>query len=132
MTTPQEKTRFTSQQPMIATEKDCKGRWFDGNNGEHFRCHLCGYKLQPGEHFRWIYTNNLPRYGGNPIVCKLCDGSNEDVIERWKSLCDQWQKDKNEKYWSFVRREQQSVDARCNTTMNALVAELINEAERRR
>jgi hypothetical protein len=46
-----------------------------------------------GDYWRWIFTNNLSGYGGNPMVCEACDGINEEVIARWKQLVDRWEAD---------------------------------------
>ncbi len=93
--------RFTNQKPRIATEQECKAKWGGGKPGEFFRCGLCGYKFKVGDYWRWVYTNNIPSYGGNPMVCESCDG--DGVIERWKELLDQWKKDKKGRYWYFTR-----------------------------
>jgi hypothetical protein len=100
---------FTDQKPRIATEEDCAAKWNGGKPGEFFRCGLCGYKFKPGDHWRWVYTNHLRGYGGNPMVCQVCDGANEEVIARWKELTDQWKADKEGKYWRFVKHERETV-----------------------
>lgn len=48
-----------------------------------FRCGLCGCKFEAGNTARWVKTNQLDRYRGDPFVCETCDGP--DVIEKWKS-----------------------------------------------
>ena len=101
--------KFTDQKPMIATEKDCQGRWKGGNNGKYFRCHFCGHKFKPGDQYRWIYTNDLSGYGGNPFVCQQCDDTTENVIAKWKLLVDQWHADSTTKYWSFIAQERNRV-----------------------
>jgi hypothetical protein len=105
---------FTDQKPRIATEKECKANWGGGKPGEFFRCHVCGHRFRPGDKFRWVYTNHLRGYGGNPMVCEACDGTNEEVIARWKKLVDQWKDDRNGKYWWFVKYERSTVDPREN------------------
>jgi hypothetical protein len=87
---------FTDQKPWIATEKDCALNWGGGGKGARFRCGLCGYKFKPGDTVRWQFTNNIPHYGGNPLVCSTCDGP--DIIDKWKAHCDSFKLFK-EKYW---------------------------------
>lgn len=92
---------FTDQQPRKATREDLTARWLGGNPGEYFRCCLCGYKFKLGDYWRWVYTNHVPYAGGNPIVCEKCDGTNEEVAEKWKKM----RKEVRTKYWYFfVRR----------------------------
>lgn len=95
---------FTDQQPRIATEKEIKMDWGGGANGKYFRCYLCGYKFKVGDYWRWVFSNNVSGAGGNPLVCKTCDGSNEEVIAKWKVQCQEYQEIiKGAKYWWFNR-----------------------------
>ena len=84
---------FTDQKPKIATKKDCEMEWSGGKNGKYFRCYMCGYKFVEGDYWRWVYTNDIPDAGGNPLVCKECDGP--DVRERWRTH----KKELRTKYW---------------------------------
>jgi len=83
---------FTNEKPVVATKEYCITRWMGGEG--NFRCGICGYKFKENDVFRWIYTNDLPGYNGNPLVCEKCDGP--DVIERWKKLVDEFN---SSKYW---------------------------------
>lgn len=93
---------FTDQKPFTATAEDCKRDWACGKPGEHFRCGLCGHKFVTGDVVRWQFTNNLPGYGGNPFVCKPCDGP--DVVEKWKALVNEWKLTRNDDRFATVRR----------------------------
>lgn len=91
-------TSFTDGIAQLADKQKLSCNWSGGKPGERFRCALCGYKFVLHDYFRWVYTNGLSdgRYGGNPLVCFSCDG--EDVVERWKKLCDEYYSDK---FWRF-------------------------------
>ena len=89
---------FTDGKPFVATTEDCQRAWSGGKHGIYFRCYLCGHKFKPGDIVRWQYTNNIKGAGGNPMVCRACDG--QDVIRRWKELHDDWNSDK---FWWFRR-----------------------------
>lgn len=92
---------FTDQKPRIATAEACKQTWGGGKDGKYFRCYLCGHKFEVGDQYRWVYTNNVKGAGGNPMVCKACDGTNEEVISKWKTMCEE----AITKYWSFTRHD---------------------------
>ena len=87
---------FTDQKPLIVTVDDVKRNWGGATDGSKFRCSICGHRFQAGDYYRWVYTNNLQGYGGNPFVCKSCDGP--DVIEKWKAHCEEWKQIK-ERFW---------------------------------
>jgi len=67
-----------------ATEKEVKARWSGGRPGEFFRCYFCGHKFKEEDLWRSVYTNDIPKANGNPLVCENCDG--DDVVERWISI----------------------------------------------
>jgi hypothetical protein len=89
---------FIDGKPHIADETTCAAPWGGIKGGRRFRCYLCGYRFLVGDQYRFVYTNIIPgHYSGNPLVCVRCDG--DDVIERWKELCDEaW----SEKFWWFT------------------------------
>jgi hypothetical protein len=93
---------FTDQKQRIATKADCKYPWYSRRGGEDFRCGLCGYKFKPGDKWRWIYTNHTTAWG-NPLICKDCDGTDEEVIKKWKALHNEYQKLKEGRLWWFIR-----------------------------
>ena len=91
---------FTDGKQFVATEHHCQLRWSGARPGVRFRCGICGHKFEPGDVVRFVYTNNLPGYGGNPLVCATCDGP--DVIARWKALCDEAA---SPRFWLFFGGE---------------------------
>ena len=93
---------FTDQKPFIATKRDCGLRWSGGENGRNFRCYLCGHKFIPGDVVRWVFTNHVKEVGGNPLVCEVCNDTNEKVIEKWKKLIEDFRSDK---FWWFRKGE---------------------------
>lgn len=93
---------FTDGKPFVATEENCKAMWSCGKNGKYFRCYLCGHKFIPGDIVRWQFTNNVPGAGGNPLVCEKCDGTPEEVIEKWKKM----NEEVKEKFWWFSRYDE--------------------------
>jgi len=97
---------FTTQKPMVATEDDCKAPWSGGKNGKNFRCYFCGHKFFPGDYYRWIFTNNTPGAGGNPLTCKSCDdGDRDKMVEKWKSLCKRAREEDSTMWWFRKQRE---------------------------
>lgn len=90
---------FLDGYPRIATEKDVTANWYGGRRGANFRCALCGHKFTVGEYWRCVYTNGTPGAGGNPLVCIACDGTNEEVIAKWRAMIDE----ARTKYWFFTR-----------------------------
>lgn len=79
---------FTSQEPQIATKEDLTAPWSGRKDGSHFYCRICGYQFAEGSIWRWVHCTKvgLP----NIMICATCDG--DDVVERWKALCDEWDK----------------------------------------
>ena len=94
---------FTDQKPRIATREDVHARWSGGATGKYFRCALCGHKFKVGDTWRFVYTNDTPGAGGNPLVCETCDGTREKVIEKWKALKIEFD---NPKFWRFKRNRE--------------------------
>lgn len=86
---------FTDQKFRRATEHDLKANWSGGKNGIFFKCHLCGYKFQLNDYWRWVYNN---KGGANILVCEKCDCV--DVIDKYNDLYKEF---KSEKFWSFRR-----------------------------
>jgi len=85
----------------IATDEVCALPW-NGHRSK-FRCNLCGHRFKPGDSFRFVYTNDMRRAGGNPLVCEACDG--EDVRERWAALWEEWRSVKDGKFWWFAAKD---------------------------
>lgn len=88
---------FTDGKPWTVTEEETHLAWAGGANGKYFRCNLCGHRFKAGDRARFQFTNNVPGAGGNPLVCRNCDGP--DVVERWKQMCI----DARTKFWWFNR-----------------------------
>lgn len=92
---------FTNGKPFVVTADDTKKPWSGGKGGEYFRCYLCGHKFEAGDVARWQHTNDVPGAGGNPMVCQKCDGTREEVIEKWKSIHAEY---KSPRFWTMRRR----------------------------
>ena len=90
---------FLRGEVQIATAENLKAPWLGAPNGKYFKCSLCGYKFQLGDPWRCIYTNDIPGAGGNPLVCKDCYKSKEDVVQKWTQMI----KESETKYWYFTR-----------------------------
>lgn len=88
---------FLDGKPRVATEQDCQTRWHGMPLGEGFRCNLCGHRFKVGDIFRFVFTNDTPGAGGNPLVCEKCDGP--DVKERWAAMV----AEARERFWFFTR-----------------------------
>lgn len=90
---------FTNGKPHVATAEDLKRPWGGKRDGSRFRCYLCGHRFKAGDTYRWQFTNDVSGAGGNPLVCKACDGP--DVIEHWKAM----HAESREKWWWFIDQE---------------------------
>ena len=77
---------FTDQKPHVVEVADLTRPWGGFRDGRRFRCYLCGHRFKEGDTYRWVYSNGVPGAGGNPMVCVSCDGTNEEVIERWRAM----------------------------------------------
>jgi hypothetical protein len=90
-----------------ATERDTKARWNGGQPGELFRCGFCGHKIQEGENYLILYTNDLKGAWGNPLVCyHHLDGDYadlEELRERWAAQHKEFRalRDGNNFWWFF-------------------------------
>ena len=86
----------------VVTREIIDQPWMGGKNGKYFRCALCGHKFVVGDTFRAVFTNNISGAGGNPLIGECCDGTDEQVIDKWRQM----HKDIKEKYWWFNRRQE--------------------------
>lgn len=77
---------FLDQKPFVVAAKHMKLPWSGGKDGVYFRCCLCGYRFQVGDVARWQYTNDVSGAGGNPLVCQACDGTKEQIVDKWKKM----------------------------------------------
>ena len=96
---------FTDQKPRIATKEDLKAPWGGYKDGRNFRCVLCGYRFKIGDYWRWQYTNSTPGAYGNPIVCKKCDGTKEEIEDRMRTLYREAKEIKERMWWFFRSRD---------------------------
>lgn len=85
---------ITDQKPHLVTEQDLKAPWNGGKDGKYFRCYLCGHKFSLDEYYRFVFSNL-----GNVIVCRACD---DDVIQKWTNLHNEWKELSNGKFWHFI------------------------------
>lgn len=93
---------------QIATPEHCSARWCCAPPGERFRCGFCGYKFKQGDKWRAIYTNDMPTYGGNPLVCEKCNDSNSQLRARWQDKWNAWRRITAEpEFWWFQRKGNQ-------------------------
>ena len=92
---------FTDQQSRIATEADLKAPWAGGKNGKYFRCYLCGHKFKVGDRWRFVFVDKM----ASCIVCESCDGTNEEVQQRWKALYEEFAALANGKFWYFTIKQ---------------------------
>jgi len=92
---------FTDGNPWVATEEDCLATWMGGKHGGYFRCALCGHRFKPGDRVRWVHTNDTPGpANGNPLVCKSCDGTKEEIITKMTAM---WEEAENRMWWFCER-----------------------------
>lgn len=75
---------------IVVTAEACEARWACGKPGEKFRCGFCGHKFVVGDLYRALYTNDMPGYGLNPLVCEKCDDVNSVLRAKWKSKIDRF------------------------------------------
>ncbi len=90
---------FTDQKPCIATEAIVKQPWSGGKNGKYFRCYLCGHKFVAGDQYRFVFCKGIT----NCIVCQSCDGTNEEVENKWRELHAEFEGLSNGKFWHFTK-----------------------------
>jgi hypothetical protein len=95
---------FTDGKPTTVIEAHLRASWMGGKNGKYFRCAMCGYRFKLGDVFRFVFTNDMPKAGGNPIVCQKCDGHDEKVRADWAVKCAE---NSSERNWWFHRGEDQ-------------------------
>lgn len=105
---------FTDQEPRVATDKDVNLPW--SGNKANFRCPFCGHRIKEGETWQFLYTNDLPGCGGNPLVCDHCIASakeeaartgttrNAVLRERWQRKCAQWHEIMDDPQWWWFRK----------------------------
>ena len=94
---------FANGERQITTAKHCQLAWGGGEKGKYFRCGLCGYKFVEGDGWRFLYTNDIPGAGGNPLVCDNCFVTKEEARKQWVLMVAQFKSMKT-KYWYFFKQ----------------------------
>jgi len=87
---------FTDQKQRIATEHECHVRYGGVPSGKRFKCYLCAHKFVVGDKWRWVYS--LRRGCCSLLVCEACDGTNEEVLDKWEALNKEYRSDK---FWAL-------------------------------
>ncbi len=99
---------FTDRKPFTVTNEHLAARWGGALPPRaarfYLRCALCGHTFAAGDVARWIYTNSDSddRIAGNPFVCAECDGAEEEVIAKLRSMAAEF-RDIEQRFWWFVR-----------------------------
>lgn len=75
----------------IATEETCKAPWSAMKGGVLFYCAFCGRQFGVGDEYKAVYTNDLKGAGGNPLCCRSCYSTEEEMREVWKSRSLEWE-----------------------------------------
>ena len=80
-----------------ATPADIKA----GGIPTRFRCWLCGWRFKVGDYWR-VVPSGLPGNAGSPLVCVLCDGTDDEVKAKWQERQSEFSFVRvNPKYWVF-------------------------------
>ena len=91
-----------SSELKIATIESLHARWSSGKPGQFFRCALCGHKFKLGDKYRVLYTNDMPKAKGNPIICERCNDKTATLRARWYDRCREYA---SEKFWWFKKHD---------------------------
>ncbi len=94
---------FLNGERNIADIKTISARWMGGKKGEFFRCGFCGHKFKEDDGWRMIYTNNIPKAGGNPLICDNCFIDKEGARQKWKEKCERFEVIIKKEFWMFFR-----------------------------
>ena len=89
-------------QPQIATKEHVNAPW--SGSKKNFRCGFCGHKFKVGDYWRFVFTNDIPSAGGNPLICEKCDDDNEVVREKWVQKHKKFKELDNDFWWFLKRR----------------------------
>lgn len=91
---------WSNGNPLIATDEHVKLRW--NGSTKNFRCGFCGHKIAVGELWCFVFTNDIPDAGGNPMACcdcikaaEFCAVDAEETMQqqlrrKWKRQCEEW------------------------------------------
>lgn len=86
------------------------GRHYNGRHGEYFRCVWCGKRLEEGQEYNIVMTNNIrsdyiEHISGNPLVCKYCHNLyGDDLIAELEDRVHELYHIHNNRYWWFLRK----------------------------
>ena len=89
---------FLNGDRNIADEKTVNAPW--SGNKKNFRCGFCGHKFKIGDGWRCIYTNDIPKASGNPLICDTCFIDKEDARSKWEKKNEQIN---SPEFWWFFR-----------------------------
>jgi hypothetical protein len=89
---------FTDGERRIADEKTVNAPW--SGNKKNFRCGLCGHKFVIGDGWRFLFTNDMPKAPGNPLICDSCFIDKDDARAKWQKKHEEIN---NGAYWWFFR-----------------------------
>lgn len=81
-----------------ATERDCNAPW--SGDKRNFRCGFCGYRFKKGDGWRIVYTNDMNKAPGNPLVCDKCYTDKDDTRQRW---AEKWAQFREDEWWWFTK-----------------------------
>ena len=96
-------TGILDGQTHVVDERMCR-EW---KKSGKLRCSLCGHDFTPGDTFRFIMTNtrqcnDLGVPCGNPFVCAVCDGTNDEVYAMLIAAKKEW-REISKKWWWFLQ-----------------------------
>ena len=110
---------WTNGEPLVATAYHVRISW--GGRTDNFRCGFCGHKIAEGERWCFVYTNDMPGYGGNPFSCCGCIDAAGGILEftasvrqslreRWREKCEEWTAFiESPKWWQFRRNYEKRI-----------------------
>jgi len=95
---------FLDQKQRIATEEDLRLPW--SGNKDNFSCGFCGHKFKVGDTWRFVFTNDSKISGtaGNPLCCKECDDTNENLIKKLSDTYQEFMQGKFLRFRRFLKR----------------------------
>lgn len=94
-------------EPVVVTQELLELPW--AGNKRNFRCHFCGSPFELGERFRWIFTNDIPKAGGNPLACEACGTDREALRQKWVAMHEEFKAIK-QRFWAFIQQENIAAD----------------------
>jgi len=77
-----------TRQFVVTDEQALKANWCC-IGPKAFFCAFCLHQFELGDEYRMVYTNDIPKCGGNPLTCKSCwdnNGGLEGLRTKWREL----------------------------------------------